>query len=63
MNKQLEIYKRLHGKHTCRHVECQTMVLGDYCLVHIESGFRSPEFETAEKPQKLPKGETTHDQQ
>jgi hypothetical protein len=34
MNKQLEIYKRLHGKHTCRHHGCNTVSLAAYCKKH-----------------------------
>jgi hypothetical protein len=39
MNKQIEIYSRLHGtnKHTCQHPGCQTMVMGAYCMVHNET--------------------------
>jgi hypothetical protein len=55
MKKQLEIYSRLHGtnKHTCRHPGCQTMVMGEYCLEHIEQAI-AREWEqvndTAEDP-------------
>jgi hypothetical protein len=54
MKKQIEIYSRLHGanKHTCQHPGCQTMVMGAYCMVHIESEIAQEweEIETAENP-------------
>jgi hypothetical protein len=52
MNKQLEIYRRLHGKHICQHPNCQTAVLGEYCLEHIEQAIATQweEIETAEDP-------------
>ena len=40
MKKQHEIYKRLHGqtgKHTCQAPGCTRMVLGSFCLQHLES--------------------------
>jgi hypothetical protein len=39
MKKQLDIYKRLHGqnKHTCKRPGCTRMVLGDFCLEHLEA--------------------------
>jgi hypothetical protein len=56
MKKELEIYKRLHG-HICQHPNCQTAVLGEYCLEHIEQAIAQQweEIETADKPR--PTGE------
>jgi hypothetical protein len=55
MNKQLEIYKKLHGtgKHICQHPNCQTLAMGAYCMVHIETEIAQEwsEIETADKPQ------------
>jgi hypothetical protein len=50
MKKQIEIYKKLHGKHICNHRGCKTMVLGDFCLEHIEQAIAQQwdEIETSE---------------
>jgi hypothetical protein len=51
--------KKLAGanKHTCRHPGCQTMVMGAYCMEHIEQAIAQKwdEIETADKPR--PTGE------
>jgi hypothetical protein len=53
-NRYLAAMKKLHGtnRHTCRHPECQTLVLGDYCLEHLERAIAKEweEIETADNP-------------
>jgi len=61
MKKQIEIYKKLHGKHTCQHPGCRTIVLGSYCLEHLEAAVAKQweeinETGKAEKPSQ-PTGE------
>ena len=36
MKKAVEIYKRLHGEHICKQPGCNTVVMGTFCLEHIE---------------------------
>ena len=59
MKKQIEIYKRLHGEHICKQPGCNTVVMGTFCMVHIESAIAQKwdEIETAVKPRKLLTGD------
>ena len=69
MRKQLEIYKKLHGqtgRHVCRHNLCSRLVLGDYCLDHLEAAISrewsdlDEQGQADEPPRQLPTGEN-HD--
>jgi hypothetical protein len=62
MNKQLEIHNRLHGKHICQHPGYNTLAMGSFCLVHIESAIArqwEQVNDTAEDPRQT--GENEND--
>ena len=60
-DRHMAAMKRLHGqnKHTCQQPGCTTMVMGAYCMKHLESAIANQcsELETGENSPQSPKEE------
>ena len=60
MKKQIEVYRKLHGqtgKHVCQRPGCTTMVMGAYCMKHLEAAIAKQWdeiIETGEPSPQLP---------